>query len=203
MYFFEVFRFFFQHRNEQFCNMKYSRPVVLFLVLGFLFSGCSLLECEHDQPITEGLDQWVPYQTNDAEHFRTAALLDEYVDVTLFERGWENADTDCTDDIEYIQAYITARNSFADSLSLRISNNNVQIAYGLNLNMTYIEGSPGYSTSTSSLTFHESMNVGGQTLSNVIVVSCDNCDGLTNIKLSKTFGVVEYTYDALTYTRMF
>ena len=186
-----------------FVIMKCSRPVALFLVLGFLFSGCSLLECEHDQPITEGLDQWVPYQTNDAVHFRTVALLDEYVDVRLFERGWENAATDCTDDIEYIQLYVTARNSFTDSLSLRISNNNVQIAYGPDLNMTYIEGSPGYSTSTSSLTFHDSMNVGGRTLSNVIVIACDGCDGLTGIKLSKTFGIVEYTHNTLVYTRVF
>jgi hypothetical protein len=183
--------------------MKYSRPVALFFFLGFLFSGCSLFECEHDQPITEGLDQWVPYQTNDALHFRTASLVDEYIDVKSFERGWENADTDCTDDIEYIQAYITSRNSFPDSLSFRISNNNVQIAYDTDLNMTYIEGSPGYSTSASSLTFHDSMNVGGQTLSNVIVITCAGCSGLTEIKLSKTFGIVEYTHDALVYSRVF
>jgi hypothetical protein len=183
--------------------MKYSRPVALVLVLGVLFSGCSLLECEQDQPITEGLDQWVPYQTNDALHFRTVALVDEYIDVKSFERGWENADTDCTDDIEYIQVYSTARNSFPDSLSLRISNNNMQIAYGPDLNMTYIEGSPGYSTSTSSITFHDSMNVGGQTLNNVIVIACDGCNGLTEIKLSKTFGIVEYTHNALVYSRVF
>jgi hypothetical protein len=183
--------------------MKYSRPAALSLFLAFLFSGCSLLECEQDQPITEGLDQWVPYQTNDAIHFRTAALLDEYADVKPFERGWENADTDCTDDIEFIQVYITARNSFADSLSLRVSNNYVQIVYGTDLSMTYIEGSPGYSTSTTSITFHDSIDVGGQTLSNVIVIACDGCNGLTEIKFSKTFGIVEYTHNALVYTRVF
>lgn len=181
--------------------MQNFRPVALILALCFLLSGCSVFDCEHDQPITEGLDQWLPYQQGEAVHFRTVALVDEHIDVKVFERGWENADTDCTDDIEYLQVYITARNSFQDSLSFRITNNNIQMAYDADLNMTYIEGAPGYSTSTTSLTFHESMEIGGETFSNVIVVTCSGCDELTEIKLSKAFGIVEYTSNGLVYKR--
>ncbi len=180
--------------------MQYLRAAGLFLAFCLLFSKCSVFDCEHDQPITEDLDQWVPYNVNDELHFRTVGLLDEYLDVKMFEHAWRNADTDCTDDIEYIQVHITSRNSFEDSLSVYVSNNNVQISYGADLNMTYIEGQTGYSTSTTSLEFHDSMSIGGSTYSNVLVVTCDECNNLSELKFSKTFGLVEYTYNGLLYS---
>ncbi len=183
--------------------MKYFHSLCSFLILCFLLSGCDAFDCEHDQPITEGLDQWAPYHSNEEVHFKTAALVDEYLDVKLFERIWENADTDCTDDIEYIQVYLTARNSFQDSLSINIRNNAVHIEHEADLDMTYIEGAPSYSTSSATLTYHSSMDVGGQSLSNVFVISCNSCDELTEIKFSKTFGIVEFTANGLVYTRVF
>jgi hypothetical protein len=183
--------------------MKALHSICSFLMLCFLLSGCDAFDCEHDQPITQDLEQWAPYGSNQELHFKTAALVDEYLDVKLFEHVWENADTDCTDDVEYIKIYISARNSFQDSLSINIRNNTMQIGYEPDLDMTYIEGAPGYSTSTASLTFHSTMNIGGQPFSNVLLITCSSCDELTEIKFSKASGIVEYTANGLVYNRVF
>jgi hypothetical protein len=201
MYYFTILWIFFSQENKLNLPMQFIRPTVLFLALCFLLSTCSVFDCEHDQPITQDLDQWTPYQLNEELHFRTAAVVDEYLDVKLFERAWENADTDCTDDIEYIQVYITSRNTF-DSLSINITNNTVKIGHETNFNVSYIEGLPGYTTSTESVMYHESMMIGGQNFSNVLVASCSGCNGLTEVKLSKLTGIVEYTYNGLVYSRV-
>jgi hypothetical protein len=121
--FLKCFDSFFNRKIVKFVAMKALHSFCSFLMLCFLLSGCDAFDCEHDQPITQDLEQWAPYGSNQELHFKTAALVDEYLDVKLFEHVWENADTDCTDDVEYIKIYISARNSFQDSLSINIRNN--------------------------------------------------------------------------------
>jgi hypothetical protein len=177
----------------------------LLIILIFLAQSCSVLEdCNELQPITNGADRFMPYESIRTMYFESVSGKDTLI-VSEFSRRVQYSAAKCTQPYERMDAVINSTQAFTNTLMCHISNSTLTFTYHNDIEFYFqynFDTHKSYWRPNIQASHQESISVGGQTFSNVIVATCDGCLLFKEMIIAEDLGIVAYKVQDVQWVRI-
>jgi hypothetical protein len=177
----------------------------LLIILIVLAQSCSVLEdCNELQPITHGADRFMPYESMRTMYFESVSGKDTLI-VSEFSRRVQDSPAKCTQPYERMDAVIHSTQAFTNSLMCHISNSTLTFSYHNDPEFYFqynFDIRKSYWRPNIKAFPQESITVGGQTFSNVIVATCDACSLFKEVIIAENLGIVAYKLQGVQWVRI-
>jgi hypothetical protein len=176
----------------------------LLIILIFFAQSCSVLEdCDELQLITNGADRFMPYESMRTMYFESVSGKDTLI-VGEFSRRVQYSSAKCTQPYERMDAVISSTQAFTNSLMCNISSSTLTFSYHNDPEFYFqynFDTHKSYWRPNIKAVPRESISVGGQTFTNVIVATCDACSLLKEVIIAEDLGIVAYKLQGVQWVR--